>query len=263
MILTKILSTWRDTLKFLKWSEFKLILLVSLKSSIDAIKLLIKYFWWLLIIRSIPWLSGTASLALLLSGITSYVLFYAMILALRPSLERKNFQYFINYAGHLPGLFVTGIVFVLCVIIPLMIALYGGSAIIFKMHWIIKLVSALIMGIVLVMAGISSVLPSLFFLDSEGRFADVWRSFKLGIKIGVYFAPLFFIPLIFISTLVSIPAYIIAFIFAKLPFVLPPVIVMVCTLLALIGSYIFGIFYWAVFINYYTKIKHTYSKLIY
>src|SRR5260221_11998421 len=100
-----LLQAWADSLSLLKLKNLKLFLLVTLKSIIDAYKLLLKYWWWLIAIMIGCFVVPSFTTYPFMAGIYAHkvfdvlyqVLMFAAVVATRPSLEQKNCAYFRTY----------------------------------------------------------------------------------------------------------------------------------------------------------------------
>ena len=99
-----LISLWKESLGLLHWSTSKLLFLASLNTFVRATKLIVKYFWWLtiaIIAFNIGALyKGTGlfhQAALYGSIILLDIYFFYFLLAVRPSVENKDFCYFFRY----------------------------------------------------------------------------------------------------------------------------------------------------------------------
>ncbi len=100
-----LLQAWGDSLSLLKPKNLKLFLLVTLKSIIEAYKLLFKYWWWLYVIiigsLLVPYFIDVSLLTYIrLEKIFCWVyqvLLFATLVTTRPSAEQKNCNYFRRY----------------------------------------------------------------------------------------------------------------------------------------------------------------------
>ena len=162
-----LIQAWGDSLSLLKLKHLKLFLLVTLKSIIDTYKVLLKYWWWLLVLSILcgivffkyglraSWLAWNIQL-------WSYqILEFATLVAARPSLEQKNCAYFRRYmVNFLP-------VALLLLLLP-------------KQIWPM---------------GLSPIysFTVLFFLDSSKTIEDFFISFFRAIKMFIYNLPLLII----------------------------------------------------------------------
>ncbi|MCK4265199.1 hypothetical protein KAW80_02455 [Candidatus Babeliales bacterium] len=246
-------STWRESLAQFKWADLKILFLLSFKASFSAIKSLLVSFWWLLfiVIPSITTLClylFKIDINLLISQqslltkprsflffiFVSYIIFgllhFLSLLALRPSLERKDIYYFLGSFRYFLGFFLISILFV----------------VLFK--WATFFLIPML----------------LFYLDSEGRFKDIFVSVKKGAKLVLYFLPFFLIINILLFLVAGIAGLSFGLIFGTmiflfglkswqvigfLIFILPSFFLIVSTIMS---SYL---------VNYYSKVKHSHYKL--
>jgi hypothetical protein len=91
-----LVQSWIDSLQLLKPKNLQLFALVTLKSIVEAYKLLLKYFWWLFVLTlvcgvAVRW--NPASFATAHSWLYQLLLF-ATCLATRPSVAKKDCAYF-------------------------------------------------------------------------------------------------------------------------------------------------------------------------
>lgn len=97
-----LVQAWVDSVSLLKLKHLKLFVLVTLKSIIDAYKVLAKYWWWLFatIIGCfvVPYVLTdnviVYSYAEIISQWLYQILLFAVLVATRPSLFPKNCEYF-------------------------------------------------------------------------------------------------------------------------------------------------------------------------
>jgi hypothetical protein len=105
-----LLQSWADSLTLLKPKNLQLFVMVTIKSILEAYKLYIKYFWWLLLVLplflfvapdfatvvknndsyNIAWYCTLLGMAMSLYGL----LFLAACFATRPSILQKDCAYF-------------------------------------------------------------------------------------------------------------------------------------------------------------------------
>ncbi len=99
----KVASLWKESLLLLINKQF---LLVTLKATKETYAMLLKKFWWLMI--GYVTLNGISlflipnliynQLFLISSGMLWSLIFYMTLLIVRPSLYKKNYEYFSRYA---------------------------------------------------------------------------------------------------------------------------------------------------------------------
>jgi hypothetical protein len=117
-----LVQSWIDSLGVLKPKNLQLFLMVTLKSIVEAYKLMFNYFWWVLIIQLICYAQVSVQTFLIATALQPLLLFM-ICAATRPSIVKKNCAYFrsqlfsfLCYMGLLAG--IAGIVFVLNVSMP-------------------------------------------------------------------------------------------------------------------------------------------------
>jgi hypothetical protein len=106
-----LVQSWIDSLQLLKPKNFQLFAMVTLKSIIEAYKILLRYFWWLMIcivacafipmmfpaLTPISWFANLNNINLLWFSCAFYsAWFLAVCFSTRPSIGRKDWQYFGN-----------------------------------------------------------------------------------------------------------------------------------------------------------------------
>jgi hypothetical protein len=121
-----LIQSWMDSLSVLKPKNLQLFLMVTLKSILEAYKLMFKYFWWVLLLQLVCYMQiGTAYFmrAFFIAAGLQSLLFFMICAATRPSIVKKNCAYFrsqlfsfLCYMGFLAG--IAGIVFVLKLSLP-------------------------------------------------------------------------------------------------------------------------------------------------
>lgn len=100
-----LVQSWIDSLQLLKPKNLQLFALVTLKSIVEAYKLLFKYWWWLFVLLAgcyaiFLWPStveqqlNVGHYTLLASRLLYQLLFFATCLATRPSIAKKDCTYF-------------------------------------------------------------------------------------------------------------------------------------------------------------------------
>lgn len=100
---------WKKSLEFFKKDNLKIYLLLTLNTWIRSIKILVRNFWWLFVIDLVCiWILPQTPNAL--SVALNTLLLYATIMTARPSLEAKDFSYYLKY---LRGIWVVLLIFAL------------------------------------------------------------------------------------------------------------------------------------------------------
>ena len=95
----RLVEAWKNSLTLFYPTNFKLFILITIKSIIEAYKIIIHYWWWLAVLiggTNLFWWNNTKFFDFL--SIAFYCLFiFAFSLATRPSVARKNIAYFRSY----------------------------------------------------------------------------------------------------------------------------------------------------------------------
>lgn len=95
-ITMELIKNWRDSLTIFIPGNFKLFGLVTLNAYVQSMKVMVRYFWWLiLLIAGLAWFGYS-------SVLVSASLYYGlvMLMAIRPSLHKKDGAYFAEYSLH-------------------------------------------------------------------------------------------------------------------------------------------------------------------
>jgi len=95
----RLVQAWKNAITLFYPSNFKLFILITIRSIVEAYKILLHYWWWLLVLISgatlFKW--GNTGFFFFLSIVLNYVFIFAFSLATRPSLKKKNVTYFSSY----------------------------------------------------------------------------------------------------------------------------------------------------------------------
>ncbi|MCL5875548.1 MAG: hypothetical protein M1114_03685 [Candidatus Dependentiae bacterium] len=259
-----LLKAWQDSLEILRPNNFKLFLLVTLNAVWQSCKLMITYFWWLLLayitaVIVLPILIRTSpSLAMVI--ITNQMLIYsiviavmvctillvfAAVLATRPSTKKKDFSYFLSYKKHVAYFFIIGIL--LFVLVGLLISK-------------IEIVARLWVAITRALAffnlnhpfGIASVTTFLlFFVDSRATIVNFFYAMWRTIKFFIYNAPFWLIGY-------YLPKWVLAYIVASIAPYVPSFLLIISPLYLLLPIIIIGYI-----TNFYVKKMHEQRSLYY
>ena len=179
-----LVQAWIDSLQLLKPKNFKLFVMVTLKSIVEAYKLLFKYFWWLIaIIIMLLFIAPDYFASLVMRDVSNialyaqingiaYLLYSFLFLAVcfitRPSIDKKDCKYLRSqYRKFFLCWFFWFVSFTLSAITGLLIPLFQLSA-----------YSPLYIFMVL------------FFADSEGSIKNMFVSMWQSLKMIVYNYPL-------------------------------------------------------------------------
>ncbi|MCB9492924.1 MAG: hypothetical protein H6679_01465 [Epsilonproteobacteria bacterium] len=251
-------ACWKASLSFFKPSEFKVLLWATGRNLNTSIKLMLRYFWWLLAaIVIIPFcivkLGGdwqalqsidlyTEPTILMVCGallltLSTFLLTFFYVLCARPSNELKNASYFITYTPYM------GLVALLWVVMGIMghIPLLRFAA---------------------QMASLAGFLGTIFFLDGKNTLKDFGTALLNGLQMLIYFAP-FFALLNIVGILVVMALLGLVF---MLLFWLEMYLFGTGTISFSIVAMFLFLFYAAAMSFYmvmYTKIKHSYHTLFF
>lgn len=239
-----LLKSWKDSLEILRPNNFKLFLLVTLNAVWQSCKLMITYFWWLLLayiaaIIVLPILIRTSP-SLAMAMITNQMLIYsiviavivctmllvfAAVLATRPSTKKKDFSYFLSYKKHF-AYFV-----ILCILLFVLVGLLISKIEIIAHLWV-AITRALAFFNLNHPFGFASVTTFfLFFVDSRATIINFFYAMWRTIKFFIYNAPFwligYYLPKWMLSYIaVSIASYIPYFLLIISPlYLLIPIIV--------------------------------------
>ena len=240
-----LFSHWRKSLDFLRWPNFKLLIAATCNNAYRTNIILIKNFWPLLIGGIVVFVffdfflpNNNHLQSLLIRTVFSSIFVFLYNLAARPSLERKDFHYFLLY---LPRFIILFPIFFLDFV--LINFNYPVSALLFSFF--------------------TATMP-FFYLDSSGSLEDLGKSFKQGATLSLYFFPVFFAAFcaftIFLTS-ITLSTAILNFALQK---------IMSFSISAHINIAIFQLVLWFVLsiktsfiVILYTKIKHSYSSLFF
>lgn len=198
--MVSLFRSWGNSIKLLQLNSLKEWGLLTLKGSIGTYQLLFKYFWWLLgIIGVLTYLSIHYKYYIFLlpySFLVMTVWFFCSLLAARPSVLRKDFNYFLGYWAY--GLAA------LCIILIIGAVWFAIGVGWYQLLWPIILQSpfsgiwydsyvsrymAYFMYFALFL--VKPVLFSLFFLcDAHLSISAILKSIWSGIKLLWYLLPL-------------------------------------------------------------------------
>lgn len=188
-----LISLWQESLMLVRWNTSKLLLLASLNTFIRAISLMMRYFWWLIIaimalnIGALYKEVGLFHEVALYSSIVlmNLYLFY-FLLAVRPSVENKDFCYFFRYFSGLIIFMLSGLPYLL-----------NGNQ-----NLAVWLLCSLIGHFLFICMNYST----FFFLDSDLSLKSLLPSIKRGITLVWSFLPgivIFNLIIFFISIILS------------------------------------------------------------
>jgi len=96
----RLVQAWENAITLFYPSNFKFFILITIRSIVEAYKILLHYWWWLLALISGATLFGLGNdtgFFFFLLVVLNYMFIFAFSLATRPSLKKKNVTYFSSY----------------------------------------------------------------------------------------------------------------------------------------------------------------------
>ncbi len=206
-----LFQSWKESLLIFLPKNAKLFFLVTLKTVTQSYKLIMRDFWWLLVVTWVlpiitAWyfwsnlLFNSISLFLQISSV------FVFFLIIRPSIKRKGYEYYKDHLRFLfyfliGALFLTG-----CLIALFKILLTTLNP--FTAHWIA--VASFLSITTLFMSPLFSFII-FFVLDSDGGIKNTFLAMIRGIKMVVYNYPFCFILFTLFKMLDFIAWYLILF----------------------------------------------------
>src|SRR3990172_6918731 len=98
-----VLSTfWKESLEFFSLGNAKLFVLATLNNFKNSLTCFLKHFWWMFAIVIIAQQMDF----LVVQFVALFFLNFFFILAVRPSVELKNYRYFMQYTEKVPAYFL-------------------------------------------------------------------------------------------------------------------------------------------------------------
>lgn len=91
-----LIQSWIDSLQLLKPKNLQLFVLVTLKSILEAYKLMFKYFWWLIALQLIcyQFVFSAPYIFVIATAAIQNLLFFMLCAVTRPSVVKKDCAYF-------------------------------------------------------------------------------------------------------------------------------------------------------------------------
>jgi len=90
-----LIQAWMDSVTLLKPKNFQLFAMVTLKSIVEAYKLMFKYFWWLIILFEACYIPLFLSMrSVKIAFWVFHLLFFVVCTITRPSVVKKDGAYF-------------------------------------------------------------------------------------------------------------------------------------------------------------------------
>lgn len=204
-----LLQSWKESLLIFKPANFKLFLLVTVRSIWETYKILFRYFWWLIaVLLTVPFHRTVLCLLILFLGSLLFV--YIVILTVRSSVSLKNWGYFKKYI-------LSYYIIPFLIIVPVFFTYYshvlfnrpGGLTSFISLSQIITFVLPVPIQYILsetirsgqlelsvffqLLISPFIVLFTLFYLDSDKGFRSIMLSFIRSVKMIIYNYPGYFI----------------------------------------------------------------------
>lgn len=208
---------WLNSLKIFLPPEINFFSLLSLNSFIRTWQIVLRYFWWLLL--AIPAIIFLQSYAIQYSfyaniglSLIQTLVIFILYLAIRPSVQPKDYQYFFSYVKHclifwfyfIVLMFVASGIFSVALLMAF--SMHIGGLLAFFMHACSTLAIAVFM------------FSFFFFLDSQLSFKNLNLSFWRGIKMVWYGLPFILICLAVFNLLEkTIKHFIYGLLYLKVP----------------------------------------------
>ena len=197
----KIALSWVESLQVFKPANFKLFLLVTLKSIIETYKILFTKFWWVflgfvamdyVIAYSVAY-NGARSGLLLVTDFYFVLILFLMFLVIRPSVQQKNVSYVQKYWKQFMFFLVFGAVF------GIIVAYISGTRfqleigedddIIYLATEGLSWIGTLLLLAPAIVTGPLFVITNSFLFDTNGSLKAMFFSLWGGIKFCVYNYP--------------------------------------------------------------------------
>jgi hypothetical protein len=219
-----LFQSWKESLLIFLPKNAKLFFLVTLKTITQSYKLIIRDFWWLLL------LSWSLSIVtawyfwsqILFNGISLFLQIssvFAFFLIIRPSIKRKGYEYYKDYRSFLFYFLIGALVLTGCLIalfkVLLLFALNPLTA-----HWIV--VASFLSITTLFMSPLFSFII-FFVLDSDGGIKNIFLAIIRGIKMVIYNYPFCFILFTLFKMLDFIAWYLILFVGSSYAVLITPI----------------------------------------
>lgn len=258
MIFLEIIKSWKESLITFKPENLKLLFLASLKRFLTSFPISVKIYILIVVVISLLLALNNVYLSLL-ALLIMYVCYPSLlIMAVRPSLEIKDFTYFISYEKWLLVILINALIFFGP--ITYFLSWVNGSSLLLVAEGLPSFMQAIPLTFRIIIESIL-LISLLFFFDSNGTIIDFFKSLLKGMKAIIWYFPVFafigmhmiiFNLLYYINDMAGYSGMS-QYIFLDLFLYLFTLIVM-----GLLKFFVFSIF--AIF---YTKIKHSNFSLFY
>jgi len=189
-----LFQSWKESLLLFKPENFKLFMLVTLKLLIEAVKVWLKYFWWIIVFAVALDITSFFLKGIVLGlslAFVRYFLLFAFFLSVWFSVKRKTLSYFWSYKCYLVLLMIV----VLLMVSEFILLMFLGGAI-FLIFGGPNAYAAFVVASTterLLLFGPLIWIFVLFFLDSKGRVRDFCFSFWRSCKMLVFNFPFYLI----------------------------------------------------------------------
>jgi len=185
-----LLQSWKESLTIFIPKNFKLFLLVTLKSLLETTKTFFRYFWWLIVLElgGPPLLNmlgvftkmpsgDVANIVAFLTVFAQTITLFCLYLIARPSVAKKDYAYFKHYSYYVAIVFFIAFVCSLVVQMSLLYARVLLGSLLVPLLFLVMLPSAL------------GAFFLLFWFDSDGTIKNLFYSFVRSIKMVLYNYP--------------------------------------------------------------------------
>jgi len=186
----QLFQSWKESLLIFKPQNLRLFLLITLKSIVETYKVWLKYWGWLIIVKlfiSLLFQHGGLiwEYADYISDYIELTLIFGLFLAVRSSLEKKDFHYFFGYqtSMHFITFSLAGVIFIFVWLLSWSILTYiflGVPPRLVNVNW------WLMYGILYMYL---FTFYSLFLLDSDCSFNNLLMSLTRALKMIFYNIP--------------------------------------------------------------------------
>ncbi|HBS47973.1 TPA: hypothetical protein DEO28_02855 [Candidatus Dependentiae bacterium] len=261
--LNSVTSCFKNSFEFYKWSDLKISLLITINSFVKSWQTLLKNFQslylFLIFLYSIEYIKDVFKINLnlffkfFILFIPSIFFFFLILLLSRPSVNIKDNSYLVKNLKKFPS-FCLNIILIAFMFVPHLIRNYLCCS----------FLRLFIFALFVILAPLI-ITASLFQLDSDGNFGNIFTSIINSFKMVFYYYPLFFsIGLIglfgygFFKT-IQLPTII----FKKSPYIINILTNFVLGSLEFIILSAASIIFISLITTFYLKIKHANHKLFF
>ena len=197
----QLLQSWKESLSLFIPKNFKLFILVTLKSALETYSLLFYYFWWLILITlafdigcywpecvlvGTPWELVKKALELMLG--------FALFMLVRPSVSLKRWGYFIEHSKKMFFGFA-GFVAAFPFLRRYLYRFVGYLPSTGLLGYVSAFLNTMLTNSWLYVAP-TFVFATLFYFDSDGSIESFFLSFYRGVKMLVFNLPFVLVSLV-------------------------------------------------------------------